>query len=505
MAYKIMQKSDDGVPREVKIRGETVFGSDFDPALTELKQFDDGTRSFSAVGSSGLPDRVEDVVDIKGWNFDNFNKNPIGMWAHDYTQLPIFKVSDVELKPRAKKMVFRATFDEHEFADKVYKSYKNNFMKGFSVGFLPLKYEYRDRDEMTDEEKARAGIWGGRYFEKQELLEISAAPIPMHPDALADIKSLGIPTEVMNIGSGNLPKFRSILGDGDYWLPMRDPSQFTNLSISSLGNGIKAVSGKQASDNYESSSVIAKVIGYIFPRSHTEGSMLAWLIGHGINEELAMSMVGEFSGGSKYFELKDEEDTGFVLSLKDGIEEKVEEPEPEIIEEKEIEEPEEVDDNTVEKVVEEDDGLDILVAKSININLDDGFIEIVTNMGTLTLDEERLSKCGIDLRVGEMVSGKFDGIISAITKALDNAGLQEKPVPEPSVQQEKEIVEEEETFDVESVTSALVEIQNETDPEIGVDENLLIKIVDEVLAEQLGDFVEASLRKTMDEASGNLQ
>ena len=41
MAYKIMQKGDDGVLREVVIRGEAVRGSDFNPADVELKDFDE--------------------------------------------------------------------------------------------------------------------------------------------------------------------------------------------------------------------------------------------------------------------------------------------------------------------------------------------------------------------------------------------------------------------------------------------------------------------------------
>jgi hypothetical protein len=67
MAYKIMQKDKDGVLREVVIRGEAVRGADFNPADIELKQFDDETRSFTAVGSTGNPDRVEDIINQNGW------------------------------------------------------------------------------------------------------------------------------------------------------------------------------------------------------------------------------------------------------------------------------------------------------------------------------------------------------------------------------------------------------------------------------------------------------
>ena len=112
MAYKIMQKGEDGVLREVVIRGEAVRGADFNPADIELKDFDDNTRSFTAIGSTGRPDRVEDIIDQSGWELGNFLKNPVGMWAHNYSMLPIFMISDVEIKPRAKKLLFRANFDD---------------------------------------------------------------------------------------------------------------------------------------------------------------------------------------------------------------------------------------------------------------------------------------------------------------------------------------------------------------------------------------------------------
>ena len=62
MAYKIKQKDEDGVLREVVMRGEIVHGCEIDPGGVELKDFDDNTRSFLAIGSTGDPDRVEDIV-----------------------------------------------------------------------------------------------------------------------------------------------------------------------------------------------------------------------------------------------------------------------------------------------------------------------------------------------------------------------------------------------------------------------------------------------------------
>ncbi len=266
MAYKIMQKGEDGVLREVVIRGEAVRGTDFDPGDMELKQFDDDTRSFSAVGSTGSPDRVADVIDQDGWQLENFEKNPVGMWAHNYSMLPIFRVTDMEIKPRAKKMLFRANFDDYEFADAVYNSYKKEFMRGFSVGFLPIEYEQRDINDMDDEEKQRAGWWGGMNYKVQELLEISAAPIPMHPEALASLKSMNIPTEFgyAEEDATKLTPGRSRFNDGSTWIPIDDVNSFTDIASVDLEDGVKGISGKPTGK--VDSVIIDGVVGYIFPR-----------------------------------------------------------------------------------------------------------------------------------------------------------------------------------------------------------------------------------------------
>ena len=53
--------------------------------------------------------------------------------------------------------------------------YVGGYMRGISVGFRPLLWSQR----------AASNGRRATYFARQELLEISAAPVPMHPQALA--------------------------------------------------------------------------------------------------------------------------------------------------------------------------------------------------------------------------------------------------------------------------------------------------------------------------------
>nr|WP_282599866.1 HK97 family phage prohead protease [Paenibacillus dendritiformis] len=64
--------------------------------------------------------------------------------------------------------------------DTVYELYKGGFMKATSVGFPVKEFEPRQG--------------GGTLYKKQELLELSAVPVPANPEALKFAKSIGLVT-----------------------------------------------------------------------------------------------------------------------------------------------------------------------------------------------------------------------------------------------------------------------------------------------------------------------
>lgn len=502
MAYKIMQKGEDGILREVVLRGETVRGSDFDPGLLELKQFDDDDRSFTAVGSTGNPDRVEDIVDHKGWILDNFEKNPVGMWAHNYSMLPIFRVSDVEIKPRAKKMLFRANFDDHEFAENVYQSYRKQFMKGFSVGFLPLEYELRDRDEMTDEEKQRAGFWGGYHFKKQELLEISAAPIPMHPEALADIKALGIPTDMET--KCYFPLSKATMPDGRKWYPIEDPKDFTDVMAVPLEDNVKVVNGKPLESDDEG-QIIARAIGYIFPSNFGEDRIAEWFSKSGLSEARVSSLTDTSTIDALELEVKEDGTFSYILPPLESVED---------VEEPEIVTEDSTSEDNVEEIVDNTDEVLLKIREPESIVLEFGKLIINTEVGQIVFDAQTLRDFGIETRTEEIVNvadrDRFEKAIYTIATLLEKNFIQE-PVPEePIVPQPVE--EETSLADVGVVLESIRdEARSATEIDLGdgvtisADSDEFSEIVSEVLTEQLGATVGATVRKRLREASGNLE
>jgi HK97 family phage prohead protease len=145
-----------------------------------------GERTLEFVGSTETPDRDGEVIKASGWDVKNYRKNPVFMFAHRYDQPPIGKAQKVWVEDT--KLKFQIEFadkDTYEFADTIYKLYKGGFMKATSVGFIPDM----DAIEEGDGEKAPR-----RTYTKQELLELSAVPVPSNPDALVQAREAGLIT-----------------------------------------------------------------------------------------------------------------------------------------------------------------------------------------------------------------------------------------------------------------------------------------------------------------------
>lgn len=108
-----------------------------------------------------------DGEDLKmdDWDLDNYRKNPVVLWGHDYwgTRLPIGR-SEVGIE--GKRLMADVTFDpDDEFARQIERKYRNGFLHSVSVGW----------DTHRDGEQTR-----------NELLDISAVPVPGDPDALME-------------------------------------------------------------------------------------------------------------------------------------------------------------------------------------------------------------------------------------------------------------------------------------------------------------------------------
>jgi hypothetical protein len=138
----------------------------------------------SFVASTPAPDRAEDIV-AQDWNLDNFRANPVIMWAHQYDIPPVGRaITDsigVDAQGNLRMDVQWDDSEKNELGQLMKYQYANGFMRAGSVGFRPTTVTPRSA---LPKEDAR---WGERgfVFGANELLEFSAAPIPMNAQALA--------------------------------------------------------------------------------------------------------------------------------------------------------------------------------------------------------------------------------------------------------------------------------------------------------------------------------
>lgn len=123
-------------------------------------------------------DRHGDTLAPLGCKWDNYLLNPVILWAHQQSALPIGGGSNPSKD--ANGVELDKTFFEPElleFADKVFQMVKRGILNACSVGFDPINWEWADlRDETR-------GFFDIDYLE-WDLCESSPCPIPANPGAL---------------------------------------------------------------------------------------------------------------------------------------------------------------------------------------------------------------------------------------------------------------------------------------------------------------------------------
>ncbi|MFQ5863163.1 MAG: HK97 family phage prohead protease [Candidatus Brocadiales bacterium] len=202
-----------------------------------LKDEHDSSRSFWAVASTEEADRDGDVISARGWDLENFRKNPVVLFAHKYDSPPIAKV--LETRIGQGRLMFKlqfATRSEYPFADTVYKLYRGGFLRSFSVGFIP-----KDWEEIR-------GAARGRLFKRQELVEISAVPIPTNPKALAEAQRSGL------INSREMKSLRN-------YSDSMATEQAVVDKLDSILEEVKCLSARPLISSDEVTTIIGKTLG----------------------------------------------------------------------------------------------------------------------------------------------------------------------------------------------------------------------------------------------------
>jgi uncharacterized protein len=259
MAYLIKGKG--GQP--IRKNGINILGSD----LVDIKllDLDEKEGSFVARASSSKEDRDKDIVRQEGINLKNFKKNPVIPWSHNYWEPPVAKSiktwvdGDLDL-------LFKPKFDmEDPFSVKIFNKYKNGFLTSFSIGFIGLDFEPRNKDDPW---------FGGRDFKEIELLEISCVCVPANPNANVYVNAVD-GSCVKSLSDDGYPDVFAKMKDSFLFYPIRDTNEFSKFSVCSL-SGVDIIYGKALSKDHPEADA-PQIVGFSFAPNWETPSVLNFI------------------------------------------------------------------------------------------------------------------------------------------------------------------------------------------------------------------------------------
>ena len=100
----------------------------------DTKAGDEDSGTFKVIITSEVVDRDGEIIRLNGWNFDNFNKNPVVLRGHKYWDLPIAKATSLTIADG--KVISTGIFapaDANPMGQQVRKLYEGGFINAVSV------------------------------------------------------------------------------------------------------------------------------------------------------------------------------------------------------------------------------------------------------------------------------------------------------------------------------------------------------------------------------------
>lgn len=272
MAYQL--RNEKGVP--FKKRGQDVLATSVSDI--KLMELDEKNKTFIAVASTEDEDRDKDIVRQAGWKMANFKKNPVVPWSHNYYGVPVARSIKTWVDKTTNRLLFKPKFDENDDESmKIFNKYKNGFLSTFSVGFMGIKFDYRDEDDKW---------WGGREFTEQELLEISCCAIPANPNANVHVGGDKVAESLLTMG---YPQIFAKTESGLFY-PVNDIAVFTQPKEFEIAEGVTAIKAVPLDESLE----VKNPVAYLFdPEQFDDKTANDW-IKENVEQERKV----------KYFDLK---------------------------------------------------------------------------------------------------------------------------------------------------------------------------------------------------------
>lgn len=201
-----------------------LAGDALDEAMSKNAPDDGGDFMQAWTLSTARIDSYKDSIDQNGWDLADYKRNPVVLFAHNSSDLPVGKDLGAFVDGgTALKGITRFTSkDLNPFGDTVGKLVKAGYLNATSVGFQPEEFE------VAEERDTGEGWMPPINFKKQILREYSVVPVPANMDALAEGRSAGIDMSPIVKWAEKI-----LDGEGQVWVPR---STIENVRRSALGD-----------------------------------------------------------------------------------------------------------------------------------------------------------------------------------------------------------------------------------------------------------------------------
>ena len=151
-----------------------IVRNDFEVASAAI---DEAAGVYGAVIATGVPMRNGNVIVPAGGQFDNYLRNPVVPWAHQYSAPPVAKC--LGLEPCEFTITARWQFAPRGVsarADEIHDLWAGGFLNAVSIGIVPLEWEELPGGEERWFPPLRFTAW--------EMAEFSIVTVPNNPEAL---------------------------------------------------------------------------------------------------------------------------------------------------------------------------------------------------------------------------------------------------------------------------------------------------------------------------------
>ncbi len=162
---------------------------------------DSDSGTFKCIVSTTDQDRQGEIVMQDGWDLSFYKANPVVLWAHDYSALPVGVCTNIYVENN--QLVAEGKFapaSANPFAQQVRQLYDLGMVNTTSVGFIPKEFKQEEH-----------GNTDYATITKAELLEFSFVPVPANAHATAmraltrkEVKELGIDVPMFKTKGLNL-------------------------------------------------------------------------------------------------------------------------------------------------------------------------------------------------------------------------------------------------------------------------------------------------------------